>query len=228
MIKLIIFDWDDVLTLGSKEGYFACYHKAINSVGIYLSPEEEYRRILSKWGKHYREEMKALLIEHPRLIEKACKVWEKEFWGSTFANSLRILDGTNKLLLRLKEKYLLAIATGNERKMIKEKIMPYFKIPDVFSELISSCDIENQKKTKPHPYMLEVIMTKLKVSPEETILVGDAIGDVIMAKNAKVTPIVVLTGQLSKLKAQELGVKYIVNNVTEIEQILKKIYDEKN
>lgn len=223
MIKLIIFDRDDVITIGSKEGYFACYRKAINSVGIYLTPEEEYRRILLKWGKIYKEEIKSLLIEYPELVEKATKIYEKVFWGDIFINNLKIISGTNQLLLRLKKKYLLAISTGNETKMIKEKIMTKFKIPDVFSELISSCDIENQKKTKPHPYMLKVIMTKLKVSPEETILVGDAIGDVIMAKNAKVTPIVVLTGQLSKQKAQELGVKYIVNNVTEIEQILRKI-----
>ncbi len=223
MIKLIIFDWDDVITIGAKEGYFACYRKAINSVGIYLTPEEEYRRILLKWGKIYKEEVKSLLIERPELVKKATKIYEKVFWGDTFINNLKIISGTNKLLLRLKKKYLLAISTGNEAKMIKEKIMPKFKIPDVFSELISSCDIENQKKTKPHPYMLEVIMSNLKVLPEETILVGDAIGDVIMAKNAKVTPIVVLTGQLNKQKAQELGVKYIVNNVTEIEQILKKI-----
>ena len=58
MIKLIIFDWDDVLTIGSKEGYFACYHKAINSVGIYLSPEEEYRRIVLKWESIIEKKLK--------------------------------------------------------------------------------------------------------------------------------------------------------------------------
>ena len=67
MIKLIIFDWDDVFTLGSKEGYFACYHKAINGVGVHLSPEEEHKRILAKWSRTFREELKELLKEHPEI-----------------------------------------------------------------------------------------------------------------------------------------------------------------
>ncbi|MFA5770390.1 MAG: HAD family hydrolase [Patescibacteria group bacterium] len=223
MIKLIIFDWDDVITIGSKEGYFACYRKAINSVGVYLSPEEEYKRILLKWGKHYREEIKELLIEHPELVDEACKVYEREFWGNTFIKSLKILNGTNKLLLRLKEKYLLSIATGNQLKMIKEIIMPHFKIPDVFSETVSSCDIEEVAKMKPHPYMLEMIMKKLKVLPEETVFVGDAVSDVKMAIAAKVSQIVVLTGQLNKEEALNLGVKNIVDNITLIENCLNKI-----
>lgn len=223
MVKLIIFDWDDVLTIGSKEGYFACYRKAINSVGVYLSPKEEYKRILLKWGKHYREEIKELLIEHPEFIDEACKVYEKEFWGGTFINSLKILNGTNELLLRLKEKYLLAIATGNQVKMIKEIVIPHFKIPNIFSEIISSCEIDDVEKMKPHPYMLEVIMKKLKVLPEQTVFIGDAISDVQMALSAKVNPIVVLTGQLNKEEALNLRVKYIVDNVTLIEDIVNKI-----
>ena len=34
MIKLLIFDWDDVITLGSKEGYYQCYRKTIKEFGI--------------------------------------------------------------------------------------------------------------------------------------------------------------------------------------------------
>ena len=83
-------------------------------------------------GKHYREEIKELLIEHPELVDEACKVYEREFWGNTFLSSLKMINGTNELLLRLKEKYLLAIATGNELKLVQEIIMPHFKIPSVF------------------------------------------------------------------------------------------------
>ena len=59
-IKLIIFDWDDVFTLGSKEGYYACYHQALEGVGVQLKPEKERKRILTKWGQSHREELKEL------------------------------------------------------------------------------------------------------------------------------------------------------------------------
>ncbi len=222
MIKLIIFDWDDVFTLGSKEGYFACYHKAINAVGIHLSPKEEHKRILAKWSKSFREELKELLKEHPELVDKACEVYDKEYWGNTFVSKLTFLPGTNDLLNCLSKKYILAIATGSTRKMLKERIIPRFNIPDVFSQIITSHDIEDQEMTKPHPYMLETIMNTQRVSPDETVFIGDAKTDVQMAHNAHVTPIVVLTGHLNRKEAEGLGVKHIIPDVTHLEAVLSE------
>jgi phosphoglycolate phosphatase-like HAD superfamily hydrolase len=217
MIKLIIFDWDDVFTLGAKEGYFACYRKAINSVGVFLSPEEESRRILAKWGKSFREEIKELLKENLGFVDEACEIFEKEYWGNTFVDALTVIDGTNEMLLRLKEKYVLAVATGNHHKMLKERIIPHFQIPDVFAQIISSHEIEDQDKAKPHPYMLETIMKQQDISAEETVYVGDAKTDVQMAFSARVTPIVVLSGHLNRQEAEKLQVKHIIDNVTLIE-----------
>lgn len=223
MIKLIIFDWDDVITLGAKEGYFACYRQAINAVGTYLSPEEEYNRILAKWGKSFREELRELLREKPELVDTACKIFEKAYWSNTFVDSLAYLPQTSDMLLRLKNNYILAVATGNQQKMIQEVIMPHFNIPNVFSQMITSHEITDQTKTKPHPYMLETIMYTQGVKPEETIFVGDAKTDVQMAQSAYVTPIVVLTGQLNKQEAEALKVPYILKEVTELESILQKL-----
>lgn len=223
MIKLVVFDWDDVVTLGSKVGYFACYHKAINEVGVFLSSEDEHKRILSKWGKSFREELKELLQEQPELVNKACEIYDKEYWGKTFVKELKILPGTNELLERLQKKYILAIATGARRKMIEEIVMPYFKIPTVFTQIITSHDIENQEMTKPHPHMLEVIMKEQGVNPSETVFIGDAKTDVQMAQNAKVTPIVVLSGHLNRKEAEELGVSYIIDDITKLETVLEEI-----
>jgi len=224
MIKLIIFDWDDVFTLGSKEGYFACYHKALDAVGVHLSPEEEHKRILAKWGKTFREELKELLKEHPELVDKACEVYDKEYWGDTFVNELKVLPGTNELLERLQQKYILAIATGNRRKMLEEHIFPRFNFPDVFSQIVSSHDIEDQEMTKPHPHMLEVIMKKQEVTQDETVFVGDARTDVQMALSAHVTPIVVLTGHLNRKEAEKLDFKHIIPDITQLETVLDELY----
>jgi phosphoglycolate phosphatase-like HAD superfamily hydrolase len=44
-----------------------------------------------------------------------------------------------------------------------------------------------------------------------------------MARAANVTPIVVLTGHLNKKEAKDLKVKHIIENVTNIENILKTL-----
>lgn len=40
MKKLIIFDWDDVIILGAKKGYYRCYEETLNELGVkYVIPD---------------------------------------------------------------------------------------------------------------------------------------------------------------------------------------------
>ncbi|NOQ37957.1 HAD hydrolase-like protein [archaeon] len=221
MIKSIIFDWDDVITLGSKEGYFACYHAAL--VGVELSPEEEEKRILAKWGKSHREELKELLKENLHLLDKACDIYEERLSGDTFVNCLSIVEGVSELLSRISRKYMLSVATGMNPEILKEKIMPKFNIPQVFTHIISAYDIKDPDMQKPHPYSINYILEKQGIRPENAIMVGDARGDVLMARAAGVTPVVVLTGHLSRGEAEDLGVRYIISDITKIEKVLYEI-----
>jgi HAD superfamily hydrolase (TIGR01549 family) len=221
MIKLIVFDWDDVIVLGAKNGYFACYHKAVEGVGVHLTPEEEKKRILAKWSKPYREELKELLKEKPELVDQACTIFEKEYWGDTFTSELSLVPGVVELLTKLSKTYKLAVATGKHPKMLKEHEIPHFKIPQVFSHIISSHDISDVEKMKPHPYMLEKIMKDTGVLPVETIFVGDAATDVQMAIAARVVPVVVLTGHLHKDEAVHMGVQHIIDSVIQLPSLLQ-------
>jgi len=222
MIKLIIFDWDDVFTLGSKEAYLACFHQSLVQLGVRLAKKEEERRITLHWGNTDDIVLKELLREHPELVEKAARLYEENLFGDTFANYLKLVPGSIELLNRLKGKYILTIATGAHPKLLKEKIMPKFDIPDVFSHIISAYDVDADK-TKPHPFSVEEIMKREKVTKQETVVVGDSWSDVKMALSGGVIPIVPLTGQLSKKEAQELGVKYIIEDVTKVEVIIEQI-----
>ncbi len=219
MIKLIIFDWDDVIIFGAKEGYYNCYKKTLKELAIVLDEKEIDKRIENTWGNIDRI-LSELLKENSNLIEKAGKVfYDKEFYGDTFVDSLKEMQGVNELLIRLKEKYKLAVASANKLDMIKDKIMPKFNIPNVFDQIVTAGDAP-AGKSKPDPYMLQLILKTQGVSNKETIFIGDAMNDVLMAKNAGVEPVVVLTGVLSKTQAEALGVKHILSDVTKIEEIL--------
>ena len=223
MIKLIIFDWDDVFTKGSTEGYFNCYHKTLDSVRIHLNPAEEKRRILSNWGGTTEAEIRGLLIEHPELVEEASRNYEEVLMGDTFIDCLSVVDGTQEVLERLSKNYILTIATGVNPKLLKEKIMPKFGIPPVFSQIVSVYDVPDRDKGKPHPFMIEQILSIQNILPEEAVLVGDAKNDVLMARAAGVTPIVVLTGHLKEEEARQLEVEFIVPDVTHVEKALTRL-----
>lgn len=220
MVKLIVFDWDDVFTLGSKEGYIACLHKTLEKLNVHIDPAEEYRRILLAWGKPHREELRLLLQEKPELLDKACEIYEELFFSGTFVSQLSYVDGANELLETLHTKYTLAVATGAHPKILKEQVFPKFHVPNVFAQIVSSYEIDDPEKTKPHPHMLEKIMKAQGCRPEETVMVGDAASDVQMARAANVEPIVVLTGHLSRDQAEELNICYIIKDVTHLEAVL--------
>lgn len=221
MLKLIIFDWDDVITRGSTDAYLKCYHEAISSLGVNLDPEEEKRRILAKWGSPAREELRELLKERSDLLDEAEQRYEATLMGNTFTDCLSLVsEGIPQMLERLKEKYTLSIATGVNPRLLKEKIMPKFGIPPVFSQIESAYDVPDPEKGKPHPYMVDQILLKQEVKPEEALLIGDARGDVLMARVAGVMPVVVLTGHLKEEEAKALGVNYIIPDVIHIEALL--------
>ncbi len=223
MLKLIIFDWDDVITTGAKNGYYACYQKALEADGISLDPNEFDARLKRKWGQPYREEIKELLKEYPHLVEKACDTYQKHKFGNTFIDSLRPIPGVNTLFTQLKKTYILAVATANQPKMLS-KIITKFNIPDVFSQIVTAYDPEiPPHKTKPDPLMLQIILQNHNIQPDEAIYVGDASNDVQMAKNAGVAPVVVLTGHLSQQEAKELGVEWILPDVTHLPEIFDSV-----
>ncbi|MCK4775210.1 MAG: HAD family hydrolase [Candidatus Krumholzibacteria bacterium] len=222
MIKLIVFDWDDVFTIGSKEGYFACYHNALLAVGVELTPEEEEHRIVAKWGQSHREELKELLKEHPERVDEACEQYEKELFGNTFVDALHVLDGVQELLERLGKKYTLTVVTGQHHDIFWKHVTPKFNIPKVFSKVVSAYQLPKEHQ-KPDPYPIRQMMEEYDVTAEETIMVGDSISDVQMAKNAGILPVVVLTGYLNREKAEALGVQHIIKDVREIEEVLENL-----
>ena len=67
MLKLIVFDWDDVIILGSKEGYYNCYRETLKELGVVLDEKEMDIRIRRKWGQPFRIELAELLQEQPHL-----------------------------------------------------------------------------------------------------------------------------------------------------------------
>ncbi len=223
MIKLVIFDWDDVFTRGSIEGYYKCYHKAVEGVGINLDPMEEEKRIKARWGAGHEEQLEYILQEHPELVPRAVEIYQENLFGNTFVDCLTIVPGSQAFLARLAKKYQLAIATGAHPRILKERLIPKFNIPDVFARIITIYDLEDIAHAKPHPAIVNKVMGELGVTPSETVLVGDAASDMQLAWNAGVQPIAVLTGHLTRRQAEELGVRHIIDNVTLLEAELARL-----
>jgi len=223
MIKLIIFDFDGVIVTGSNDGYFTCYHKALEDVGVSLSSEEERKRIRAHWGKGHRQQLVYLLEEHSELVDSAVKAYEHYYHDTNlFFSKIRLIDGAKQALDSLAKHYTLALATGMMRVSL-EHFLEKFQLTDYFQYVISIDDLPDLNDRKPSGYIVDAIRKQTDISSEETICVGDSENDILMAQNARVTPVAVLSGNMNKRDAEAVGVKYIIDDVTQLETILAEI-----
>ena len=99
-----------------------------------------------------------------------------------------------ELLVYLNKKgYKLAIASNRPAKF-SDILLRYLKIKIFFDYVLCKDQI---KFGKPHPSILNKIMQKLKISPKQTLYVGDMAIDVRTGKRAKTKTFAVRTGSSS-------------------------------
>jgi len=214
MLKLIIFDWDDCLTKGSSEGYYACYGEAIVKAGFQKTEDEVKEKVRELWGRPHREVIASIIGADKVFLDAVSGEYEKLIFSDTFSNHLILIPGAREKLDELRNTYQLAIATGMDGVLFREHILPRFDMQNLFSCIVSSSELPDPSRGKPYPDMLLKILDSLNIKPEEAVMIGDAKGDVLMAQAAGVRPIVVLTGQLSKEEAESIGVTDVIPDVT--------------
>lgn len=87
-------------------------------------------------------------------------------------------------------------------------------------QIVTAYDLDDPAQAKPHPYSGLKILETQNVKSENTIMVGDAQNDVGLARAINAEPVVVLTGHLTERQAMDLKVKYVINNVTQLDEVL--------
>ncbi len=110
-----------------------------------------------------------------------------------------IFDNVESLLQTLSEQgYLLAVATGKaraglERSWEQSGLAHYF--------IRARC--ADEAMSKPHPEMIQSLLTELNISASRTLMVGDSLLDLTMASNAGVDSVGVTYGAHSAAKLNQ-------------------------
>ena len=101
-----------------------------------------------------------------------------------------LFAGVTDLLSRLKsEGYILAIATGKGRSGLRNALQQ-----TGIQDLFHATRCADETASKPSPAMLLELMEECGVSKNQTLMIGDTIHDLRMAKNAGVSAVAVTCG----------------------------------
>jgi len=149
--------------------------------------------------------------------DEAYQIAKKVF--ETANNLYRLEDLTKSvpgifdLLSRLKRSGIkIALATIDDYSRTL-KILEITNLKKFFDFIVTGKDVKN---TKPDPEMIFNICQKLKISPGESIMIGDTINDMIMGKNAGVA---LTVGVLNGVNSPEVfsgWADVVVNSLAEI------------
>ncbi|OGS19505.1 MAG: hypothetical protein A3J83_06175 [Elusimicrobia bacterium RIFOXYA2_FULL_40_6] len=77
-------------------------------------------------------------------------------------------------------------------------------------------------KRKPDPFALNKAMKELNIKKSETMMIGDSMNDVLVAKAAKVTSCAVGYGLEDKKTLSSHKPDFFIENIKELKKILKK------
>lgn len=219
MLKLIVFDWDDTITIGAIGRYVECYKQTLRQFGSTHSDEQIHATVLETWGIPHKEVL-AKLLDKADQLKEADRIYSE--LTERLTGDIGLLPGTRKVLTELAKKYrLIVVSNSMHTRVLRQQ--QTFGLTECFTDIISMYDFADFAQRKAAPDMLNQAMESAGVTGQETLAVGDAPVDVAMAKAAGVPVVITLTGILNKEAATKLEVPTI-KDLTELPNYIQTHY----
>ncbi len=185
-VRLVVFDWDGTL-MDSEHAIVQSMQSGIADLGLEPRSDAQVRNII---GLGLREAVRALYPEGDADLPERLAAAYRTHWFQFSQDERDLFPGVRELLEWLDaEGYLIAIATGKSRRGLDRVLADSGLRP-----LIHASRCADETRSKPHPQMLEEILTLLGVEPQAAIMVGDTEYDMELAHNAGVHPVAVCYG----------------------------------
>jgi beta-phosphoglucomutase len=208
-MKAVIFDKDGVL-IETFDSYLKAYIKILSKIGIRITADDIAKRygmkgpeiikqIVQEKGKNITDEqVQELAREKDRLYKKFSE------------KNLKLLPGVKELLIYLKKKnYKIGIASSSTKELI-EHMMKITKIENYIDAIVDGFEV---KFSKPNPEIFLRCAEKLKVKPEDCIVIEDSIHGIEAAKRAGMKSLAVTTGQTSRKDLESLNPNWILDSL---------------
>ena len=209
-IKNILFDLDGTL-LDTNELIIQSFQYTYKK---HLNKQVGREEIIKSFGEILKVTINRKFSENS---EKAIKTYRK-FQIDNFDKLIRIHDGVKEGVKELySQGYKLGIVTSRLNNSAIRGLK-HFGLFDYFESIISADDTDIHK---PDPTPAFMALGELGGKPEETIFVGDTQFDVLCAKNAGITSVVVGWSALPKDVILKYEPDHVIESMEELVSLVK-------
>lgn len=207
-IKSIIFDFDGVI-IDSYDATIHYIQKTIKQANQPVPNREDFNGLL---GLKVRDIIQKVLP--PNIPDEEIDIiYEQGKKNSIAAIPLiKLTNKADKVVAQLAKDYSLAIASSRSEKSLNI-LLDQYDIRLYFQSIISREDTTHHK---PHPEPILKALKELGTKPNQAIYIGDMQEDILAAKTAKVTSILV-----TNKPTQTYDADFVIKNITEFNKLKK-------
>jgi phosphoglycolate phosphatase len=209
-VRLVIFDLDGTL-IDAYPAIIASFNYTMDALGCPRRSERVIKRAVG-WGD--RNLLRPFV--RPRDIDKALAVYRRHHRLSLVRKS-RLYPRVKRLLRLLKRKGLLLAVATNRPTKFSHILLRHLGIKAFFKVVVCGDALTH---IKPHPQILQVIMRRLHVKPDETMYVGDMYIDVQTGKRAHVFTVALTSGSSSRRELRQQDPGRILDAVWDVRRLV--------
>lgn len=180
-LQVAVFDLDGVLIDSEPLMRFAFAESYKAVVGVGLPPIESY---LEHMGESFPRIMDRLGLPHSLWTPYKAICRARMDLIRLFPDSHRLLEYCRDAGIRM------AILTGKDRERTEE-VLKYFDLQGFFAVVAGSDQLTHGK---PHPEGILLALDRLGCKPQDAVMIGDAVNDILCAQRAGVPAIGVTWG----------------------------------
>ena len=211
-IDTVIFDFDGTV-MDTNNGILNSWQHTFRTLE---NREEKPETIIKTFGEPLELTMKNFLPDVP--VEESIAIY-RSYHYDNFGKLISVFPGMKELIRELKDKnYKLGLVTSRLRKTTMQGLEAYDLLP--YFEVIVTAD--DTTKHKPDPEPLNIALEKLGAAPENSVMVGDTMFDILCARNAGVKSVLV-SWSMAVTEEEKNGPDrpdYIIEKAEDLKEIL--------
>ena len=205
--RLLIFDWDGTLS-DSNDLIVSSLRATIDDLRMEHLQDDQLRGVI---GLGLNEAIEALYPGLPSSRAEQFSSSYRERYARYHAAAAPLFDDAREVIDELYAAgYTLAVATGKSRRGL-DRALEASGLAQYFAA--SRC--ADEAFSKPHPQMIDEIIDVLGTERQETLMIGDSIHDMQMARNARVPAVAAAYGAQPRERLLEFGPVACVDSLRE-------------
>lgn len=204
-ITTLLFDFDGTL-LDTNELIIQTFQTVLNA---YYPGKYEREDILPFLGPTLRETFESIDPEKTEEMIAEYRTWNLANHDA-FASEF---DGVTETLRQLKNEGLKMAIVSTKRNEMVLRGLRLIEAEDLFDTVIGLDDVQH---AKPHPEPLLLAMERLGSTPDETMMIGDNIHDILGGKNAGVRTAGVAWSAKGEKFIRDQNPDYVLQHISDL------------